>query len=380
MTKRNAYRPFALRAISLAAALACAAPSARAAKIDVPTDGYVYFHKAGATLATHDAAVDRCAQMAGSLAQPANVGFSRGAFGLLVGGLLEIPVNNQLFRANLENCMVAEGWDVVRVGDDEGRQIATLPRDNQASTLEKWVGSAELHGAVARTFQPLPTFWRPVSHPGSVLPHVPPTPLSLSEGVHRYRPEPTATSLHLIHIERATAVVPTDQAVIVIRMTSSKHSEQLGLLFGRLPDPIGKDPDVHGDFFEAASPATLFAGPIVQTTLVIPVQPGRWRLLGPQGINLCAGAPAFDVGPGEAVFAGSFDAGGDDPLAPDMSLAPAQGELKDAALSARLRPAHWVNGTRAPCGLSWNVLLYRYVMPGAPTVDGMSDFTLPATR
>jgi hypothetical protein len=128
------------------------------------------------------------------------------------------------------------------------------------------------------------------------------------------------------------------------------------------------------DFFEAVSPVRFMGGPgpLLEKTFVIPAPPGRWRLLGPQGISLCIGGPAFDVAPGEAVFAGSFDAAAKDDLAPDMSLDSVEPTLSDHALAARLRPARWTNGVAAPCNLASAIVLYRYDMPGAPQVTGNS--------
>ena len=87
-------------------------------------------------------------------------------------------------------------------------------------------------------------------------------------------------------------------------------------------------------------------------------------MLGPQGGSRCIGGPAFDVKPGDAVFAGSFDAAAADYMAPAPSLDSVTPTLHDAALAARLKPATWLNGVKSPCGLAWAVLLYRYDMPG----------------
>src|ERR1700688_1166138 len=87
-------------AVALGAVLTLPLRVAAAGDLYAASNGYVYFHKAGETMASHDEAVDEGVQLAGGLAKP-----GYGSSGL-VASLLSIPLNNALFRANLENCMV----------------------------------------------------------------------------------------------------------------------------------------------------------------------------------------------------------------------------------------------------------------------------------
>ena len=103
------------------------------------------------------------------------------------------------------------------------------------------------------------------------------------------------------------------------------------------------------------------------------VPPGRWRLQSIGPASFCLGGPAFDVGAGEAIYAGAFDAGS--PYAPDMALAPAQAALGDKVLAARLKPAAWTNGELFPCSLLTPSTIYVLELPGAPFADGYAAGT-----
>jgi len=164
--------------------------------------------------------------------------------------------------------------------------------------------------------------------------------------------------------------IPAGAAAIVVRMWTSAPRHQLILDFVR-GDVDGSFSGSATDIFQTDSPVRFLwaSGPLLQKTFVFVVRPGRWRLLGPIGISLCLGAPAFDVGPDEAVFAGSFDAAAKDYLAPDLSLDAVRPTLTDQTLAARLKPAEWVNGVTSPCGISAATVLYRYDMPNTRHVD-----------
>ena len=349
------------------ATLVAAPPVAMAGTLVNASPGYVYYHRTGADMATHDAAVDDCIQKAASLAAP----YTPSGW---LPGLLEIHIDSVMFRANLENCMVAKGWDVVRVPDDEGKRIAATPQAQQAGVLSSWVGAAEVHGEVVRRFEPLSQLWREVRPHSPLLDANPPRPLSVTAGVHdlrhtRYAPQPT--DMHLVKAAPDDAVLAPGASVIVVRMLTSQPGHQIGLWFAKLDDVLGAHGAQKLDLFETASPVRLFwtKGPLLQQTFVVPVTPGRWRLLGPQSTSLCVGGPVFDVKAGEAVFAGSFDAAADNQLIPDMSLGSVKSTLRDPALANRLTPAQWMNGETSPCGLAWAIYLYTFEMPGAPMVD-----------
>ncbi len=45
------------------------------------------------------------------------------------------------FTANIENCMVAQGWEVVRLDEAEGAALAAKSAADQAAALSSWVGA-----------------------------------------------------------------------------------------------------------------------------------------------------------------------------------------------------------------------------------------------
>jgi hypothetical protein len=357
----------ALAGALLIIANAPAAAEPEAGDLFRASDGYTYFHRAGADMAAHDAAVADCARKAGELTTDI-LSVETRPVGVIIGGGLHAVAERQNWQANVESCMLAGGWEVVRVGDDEGKRISAHSPAEQAVILAPWVGAAEIHGELARTFTPLNTLW-PLRRPApSAFSPIPPPSLSLTEGAH----DSLAPPLPMLDARDLGASADTqtapDASVIVIRMWTSAPRHQSVLVFGKIDEAKGGVQKA--ELFKVASPVRFLwgPGPLLQTTYVIPVEPGRWRLVAAaQVIRLCLGQPTFEVGPGEAVFAGSFDAAADDILAPDMSLQPAVATLRDSALAARLRPARWTNGATSRCDMALNPggQLYRYDMPGA---------------
>jgi hypothetical protein len=126
---------------------------AHAAALGTPSPGYVYFHHAGASLASHNEAVEACAHDA-SLTFGPSVGDTKGLVGSLINGSEEDSLAHVTFTANVENCMVVQGWDVVQLDDAEGASLAKLDAAAQAAALAPWVGSAAIHGKIVRRYEP----------------------------------------------------------------------------------------------------------------------------------------------------------------------------------------------------------------------------------
>ena len=146
-----------------------------AGTLDRASDGYVYFHRVGASMKAHDDAVDTCVVDAASMAEPYVPDFVVGgnappidylAAALAVPpihGAMQRHIDRRQFLANVENCMVVEGWDVVRLPDAEGREISSLPQPDQAARLAAWVGSREAHN-ICFVGQRRPTIGRTNHH------------------------------------------------------------------------------------------------------------------------------------------------------------------------------------------------------------------------
>jgi hypothetical protein len=125
------------------------------------------------------------------------------------------------------------------------------------------------------------------------------------------------------------------------------------------------------DYVNAVVPTAFISGPKEQTVVAV-VPPGRWRLSafhGPAGYvtSLCMGAPSFDLGAGDVVFAGSF-AFGEHGSRLDMHLDHARTALAAApTLSARVRAAEYRNGATFSCGAASG--FYSYEIAGVPYAD-----------
>lgn len=342
--------------LSVAAGLALATPAA-AGTLNRASEGWVYFHRAGATPEGHQTAVAACLVAAHKMGAP-YVG--SGVVGAMISGMAQ----NAGIAPDVENCMVSAGWEVVRLDDAEGAAIGALDQPGQAKALAPWIGAESVHGTVVRRFEPLARLKRIVGMgelSGGRLalsvtatpPFSPPAKANAPEWKLRARVDP----------QTDPAKAAPGSAFIVIRLvTHALPNMGYGL--------IRFDEAAHEvDAVSVDSPTKLFmkTGADLERTYVAAVQPGRWHLIVARAIALCLGTPAFDIAPGEVLFAGTFTAGADDPYSPDMSLEPARAALKDADLKARLRPAPWVNGNRYDCDAIPNQLnFYRVDFPGFP--------------
>jgi len=356
------------------------AATAFAATLGRASPGYTYFHRAGADLAAHNVAVDACVHAA-ALMRPPYVMPAPGLVGALANQAQQGPQDRAQFSANLEHCMVAKGWEVIRLPDDQGKALADLPQSQQAAALAGWVGAEHPPGEVERRYQPIYALYGG----GDFHETSPPLSLSVTAGVHdlsrlnrvlaawppQWRP---------IQNEPAAATVPEGATVIVVRMKTTAPA-QASLTFVRIDDRpttsvVMADPATWPglDYFIVASPTKLFwrPGSVLVKTFVIAVPPGRWRLQGGGAIDFCLGSPSFDVAPGAAVFAGTFDAA-HDVFTPDVTLAPVQADLTDPRLASRITPAKWRNGEPFDCAAYPGNYVYRLDLPVASPTRSDAD-------
>lgn len=352
--------------LMIAASPAVAAPDA--ALMNRASGGYVYFHRPGASMAAHDAAVEACAHEASQAKEP--------YLAPVIGGLLtqmavastraakHRKLNEAQFAANLENCMVARGWEVARLDEAEGKVIAALPQPQQAAALAPWIGAAQPHGQVVRRYAPVAAIgW----NSGLDVNHGP-WSLSLTAGVHDLSKLATdagaPANWRSLQIGEAKTKVSPAASAIVIRVMATAPAQNTWT-FVRLDEPSpGADlPALTA--FTVAWQGKESAG---AKTYVISAPPGHWRLQGVGTASFCLGGPTFDLGAGEAVFAGAFDA--TSPYAPDFDMGPAVAELGDGALAARLKPAQWTNGETFPCGVMRPAAIYVLEIPNAPFAAG----------
>ena len=126
-----------------------------------------------------------------------------------------------------------------------------------------------------------------------------------------------------------------------------------------------------------ASFSIVVAAPEGGGTLAYPVTPGRWLvdsvIIDDVDVSLCLGAPAFDIGRGEVVFAGAF-AMNDGVLVPDLTssaIEDARRALPEAP--SRIRGAGCVNGANSVC--SYSAFIYAHEISGFPFVEGYTGGT-----
>ena len=357
-----------LCAAVLAIAASPAVAGSDAALMNKASSGYDYFHRLGVDMAAHDAAVEACIHEASQTQEP--------YVAPVIGGLLtqmafastraekHRKLNEAQFAANLENCMVARGWEVARLDEAEGKAIAALPQPQQAATLAPWVGAAQLHGQVVRRYAPIAAIgWN-----SELDENHGPWSLSLTAGVHDLSKLVTdaakPANWRALQIGEAKTVVAPAASAIVVRVMATAPA-QTTWTFVRLDEPA-PGADLPGlTAFTVARQGKESAG---AKTYVISAPPGHWRLQGVGAASFCLGGPSFDVGAGEAIFAGAFDASS--PYAPDLDMGPARGELGDAALAARLKPAQWTNGESFPCGVMRPATIYTLEIPNVPFAPG----------
>jgi hypothetical protein len=364
---RRPLKPLAARAAVAVGTLMFIGGAARAATMDRPSEGYVYFHRAGADMARHDAAIDACiAEVKGTL-EPYIFRVPSGPLTALalmpVREAQQRAADRTAFDANLENCMVARGWDVVRVDDAEGKQLASLPQPQLAATLAAWVGAPQPHGQIVRQYAPIDT----QTFKGGVEETLGPPNLSVAAGVHDLKQldtpplDPRPAQWRQL---KTDAKPGAGASLIVVSLTTSGAAEPGKWTFVRMDEPAAQTPPGL-TYFTLAGPAKAGNGSAPQVkTFAVSVPPGRWRLEAVGRVSLCLGGPAFDVGAGEAVFAGAFDSA--HPYAPAMTTA----GVADAALAARLKPANWTNGEAFDCSALQPPIIDLLELPGAPFADG----------
>lgn len=380
----------------LGVAIAALVATSATAQVDLTrsASGYTYFHRAGATLELHDAAVRRCLDVAAAFDQPdtsAGAGAGGGLIGALVVGIVKGVMEGVAERrgavANVENCMVVDGWGVVRMPEADGVAIFDLPQPELASRLGPLVGAEPAQGAVMRTFgndaaSPSTTIYAPAGDLDK---------LSLSIKALaplEKEPAPKAGTWRMAKSAYpakplkpgALAEPPSGYGLVVVRVTDDQ-SHGRALAFARQ----GERPDVPAwidgkpGAFSAKLPTTWTGrSKTPDETFVYAVPAGRWSLSGMGeglfGVSFCLGAPAFDLAPGEVVFAGTFDVDAE-ALGPDLAIEPARAALAAApAIAERVRPAAYVNGVTSECkGVGY---AYALEAPGAAWAEGYAAGSL----
>lgn len=345
--------------------LAASAAAADPVNIAEMTTGYTYFNRPGATLEAHNKAVAACVIEASKTRSfDEQVTAVYGILGAILENALDTASHRASVAASLEDCMVIQGWRVVKVSDAEGQALAALSPEALAERLTPWIGADAPQGQIVRV-------WgndaanavnkrfevRPSKTVDGQLSLKAVTAASLKQFNPLYpKPVPGAKldpkwpkkPLKPADLGKA----PEGSAVIMVQVKGLSMRNGIGMIFNRMGPDIYTFPSA-----EDHAPDLLFAvvgliGAKKEGNMIaVVVPPGRWRVYG-MGIspvmNFCLGSPSFEVKAGEIVYAGSYDLGSSD-LTPSMDLAPATAWLAGAG-GDRLKAASYTNGSRGMCG------------------------------
>ncbi len=330
------------------------------------TLGYTYFNRPGATMEAHNQAVGACvieASKTRSFDEQVNV--VSGVLGVLIENALDTATRRASVAAALEDCMVVQGWRVVKVSDAEGQVLAALTPDALSERLTPWVGAQTPEGQIVRTWgndaanaANVRFAIRPAKTIDGQLSLKAVTAASLKQFNPLYpkvvpgaKLDPKWPKKPLKPAQIGTG--PEGSAVIMVELKGLSMRNGIGMILNRMgPDaytfPSAQDhaPDI---MFALVG---LIGAKKTGNMLAVSVPPGRWRIYG-MGIapvmNFCLGSPGFEVKAGEVIYAGSFDLSAAD-LTPDLSLDPAKAWLAGTPAADTVKPASYVNGLRGLCG------------------------------
>ncbi len=149
------------------------------------TTGITYFNRPGATLEEHQAALDRCAPAVRAMSDP-NILLFSGApqstydttamqygAGPTAGAVLILAMvdaarlhaaEERAEHTHYQNCMVAQGWRVVRLENTAGRRMSRMRPSELAEQLAPMIAAAEPEGVIEREFT------NDLAYAGSVTP------------------------------------------------------------------------------------------------------------------------------------------------------------------------------------------------------------------
>ena len=327
--------------------------------------GMHYFHRAGATMAQHDAAIRFCAGEA-MKAQPNSTPMS-GVNGGIAGAIIQSETNRSLVHANIETCMLVAGWTVIRPPAFDETGLKQASQQGYAAYVSKRVGLAKAAGTVVRRYDPAaPLTYRmgafSAEYPESIsFLAVYGSPGARIDLPGYKRPTPVVRSVRV-----ADPANPTSgTAVIVVRTHGDRPGQQNVIRFMSIEDLPNGQPALTA--FGTPTPTKLFwrAGTPMESLFVFEVPPGLWILLGDQAASYCLRAPVFEVKAGEVVFAGTFSSSIAGDMQPKMDLAPAKAGLP-ATFADRVRPAEWRNDISFDCGLVPSLYINALEIKGAP--------------
>lgn len=348
--------------LATAFAAVCAMPAA--AQVGWRSPGQHYFHRVGATMAQHDAAIRFCTGEAVKMLPSYNPIPGGGG---IVGAILQSEADRDRVQANIETCMVVGGWTVMRPPSQDELGLGQASQASLIAYIAKRVGLANPPGTVVRRYEPAaPLIYKLQTFPAAVSESLsfravfgpPGSKITLPDYT---RPKPQWTFPR----NADPAKVAPRSTLIVVRTHGTRPGQQMNFRFMNIADLPSGEPAL--TLFQTPTPTKMFwkAGTPMEDLFVVEVPPGLWILMGDNASTFCLRAPVFEVREGEAVFAGTFSSEVAGDMQPKMDLAPARARLP-ATVADRLRPAQWRNDISFDCGLVPSSFLNAIEVKGAP--------------
>jgi len=357
--------------------------------------GFTYYNKPGADMATQAADLKYCRSIAVLGVQPheGTASIAGGVIGYLLTTAVITVEANRGVAANIEDCMIVRGWRVVQISDSEGGMLTKLDQASLSAQLGVWVGGDPPHGQIVRLWDNDMAKGKTIKfREAGAISHRSLSVLALAKDLDApaTRPPPgpqppksalQPRALNAAHI--SGIVLGPDEAMVIVRLRNPGVETGAYLEFERLgPDP--NTPAWYADQrpFDVTTGKTYWQAKKEGDDYAFVVPAGAWRLASMMGglfttINFCFGAPAFAIKEGEVIYAGAFDFAADD-IGPDMDLAPVKPFLvKAPLLAAKLRAADWVNGYASLCRGTY---FYDYEIKGAPMRDGYVRGNAPLAK
>ena len=111
------------------------------------TQGYTYFNRSGASWEQHEHELTQCIEYTAQTARPEpNMNTFRVIAAITDDGQGTVA-------ANIENCMVARGWRVVRLSDEKGASLVGMDQTELSARLKPWIGADRPNGFVIRQWR-----------------------------------------------------------------------------------------------------------------------------------------------------------------------------------------------------------------------------------
>jgi hypothetical protein len=357
--------------ICLGAGLSVGTAGAASSDLTRTSGPNTYFNRPGADLATHDRELRECLVLAAAAQQPQGAAVG----GNMMSMILQEAIMNEMTKhltsvavtTNTENCMVVRGWRVVQVAPETADALAKLDQPDLAAQLSEWVGAVSPQGAVLRQWSNDLSERATVKFRAAAWSRTLSLSLRALDQSHDPKlPQPSEYSAwsekdatRTLKPDQIAAVSASD-GVIIFHVTGASLGNGDGIVFrNETAEAAEQQPNViagradTGNFQRSA-------------WFVFRAPPGRWKIesfsvaRGYLVVNLCLGAPSFEVHAGDVIYAGSFDYASQK-FAPDLSLDPVRQWL-GSRWSERVKPAVYVNGDRGICAGTY---IYNYEIEGA---------------